>query len=191
MKPGEITEILERVADGDAKAYDELLPKVYEELRVVAVHYMRLERANHSLQPTELVHEAFLRLAGQTEVQWKSRTHFYAIAAQAMRRVLVDHARAKRRQKRGGGIPNIPLEDSITIAGEPPVDLLALDEALSQFAEEDGRRARVVELLYFGGLNAKEAGHVLGVSARTVERDWTYARTWLFEKLGDGERSGS
>lgn len=191
MDPGEITEILGRVAEGDARAYDELLPKVYDELRAVAVHYLRAERANHSLQPTELVHEAFLKLAGQTEVEWKSRTHFYAIAAQAMRRVLVDHARARRRQKRGGGVPTLPLEESISIAGEPPIDLLALEEALTQLGEEDGRKARVVELLYFGGLTVEEAAQVLGVSARTVERDWTYSRTWLFGKLGDSRPTSS
>jgi RNA polymerase sigma factor (TIGR02999 family) len=187
--PGEITEILGRVANGDSRAYDQLLPKVYDQLRALAAHYMQAERQGHSLQPTELVHEAFLKLAGQTEVEWQSRTHFYAIAAQAMRRVLVDHARARLRQKRGGGMPNVSLEETISIAGEPPLDLLALDEALSQLAEEDPRKVRVVELLYFGGLTAEEAGQVLGLSARTIERDWAYSRTWIFAKLGKAERT--
>jgi RNA polymerase sigma-70 factor (ECF subfamily) len=185
---GEITQILGRVAEGDPQAYDELLPKVYAELHHLAAHYLGLERADHSLQPTELVNEAFLRLSGQTEVEWKSRAHFFAIAAQAMRRVLVDHARARQRLKRGGGVRNVPLDDSVNVAGAPPIDVLALEEALTKLEEMDPRKVQVIELLYFGGLTVQQAADVLGVTPRTVERDWRYARTWIFGQLLDGDR---
>ena len=180
---GEITILLDRVASGESAAYEELLPKVYGELRKVAAHYMEAERADHSLQPTELVHEAYMRMVGQTRVRWQSRKHFYAVTAQAMRRVLVDHARARQRQKRGGGVKPDALDSSLQIAGDPPVDLLRLEEALKELEEMDVRKARVVELLYFVGLTAEQAADVLDISSRTVERDWRFSRTWLFGKL--------
>jgi RNA polymerase sigma-70 factor (ECF subfamily) len=160
------------------------MPKVYAELRALARRFMTGERRDHTLQPTELVHEVYLRLVGQTEVEWKSRAHFYAIAAQAMRRTLVDHARARKRMKRGAG--NVPLDDGISIAGQPPIDLLELDEALTELAKADPRKAKVVDFVLFGGLTAEETAAILQVSSRTVWRDWRYARAWLLQRLSHG-----
>ena len=183
--PGEITRILDRVAHGETNAHDDLYPKVYAELRKMAVHYTNTERADHSLQPTELVHEAYLRLVGQHQLEWTSRKHFYAVTAQAMRRVLADHARRRGAKKRGGAVRTERLDDSIRIAGQPPIDLLRLEEALHELESIDARKVRVVELLYFVGLTAEQTADILGISSRTVERDWRYARTWLFAKLGE------
>jgi RNA polymerase sigma factor (TIGR02999 family) len=148
------------------------------------VHYLEAEREDHSLQPTELVHEAWIKLAGQDRVDWKSRKHFYAVTAQVMRRVLVDHARARHRKKRGDGRRPEALDESVQIAGDPPIDLLRFEEALSELELTDPRKVRVVELLYLVGLTAEQAADILGMSSRTVERDWQYARTWLFGRLG-------
>lgn len=163
------------------------LPDVYSELRALADRYMRSERAGHTLQPTALVHEAYLKLSGQDRIRWKGRTHLLGVAAQAMRRILVDHARGRHRQKRGGRNEPLPLDEAIdrpiTLSGDHSIDLLDLDEALAALAQNDPRKAEVVELMYFAGLTAAEAAEVLGVTARTVERDWRYARAWLFDRL--------
>jgi len=180
---GDVTRILGRLSAGDAEAFDQLLPLVYDELRRLAGSYMRQERDGHTLQATALAHEAYLRLRGREQVSWQNRAHFLAVAAQAMRRVLVDHARAKRRKKRGGDLEQTTLHQIAAPAGGPELHLLALDAALTKLAETDPRKCRVVELLYFGGLTAAEAGEVLGVTSRTVERDWQFARAWLLREI--------
>ena len=186
MEPrGDITEVLHRLSGGDREAFNELLPLIYDELRCVAKDYMRRERKGHTLQTTALVHEAYLRLLGQSQVKWKGKAHFLAVAAQAMRRILVDYARARHRKKRGGELQRVALErdDGRVVGEEQDFDLLALDEVLTTFAEEEPRRARVVELLYFGGLTPQETAEVLEVSRKTVDRDWRFARAWLARQL--------
>lgn len=190
---GEVSRLVQRVRDGDAGAADALFPLLYAELRGLARMRMRAEGAGHTLQPTALTHEAYLRLARDPDGAWADRAHFLASAAVAMRRILIEHARARRRVKRGGGRAPVAFSAIPEIAdvrgGADPVDVLALDRALQSLAIADDRKARVVELLYFGGLSAEEAAVVLGLSARTVERDWQYARLWLLRAMtGDGER---
>lgn len=177
------TEILSRVTAGDPTAYDELLPIVYEELRNLARWYMRDERRGHTLQPTALLHEAYLRLVGQTKVKWQNRAHFIAVAAQAMRRVLVDHARARKRMKRGGNLEEVSLDQLVVLPRMPKADLVAMDLALEKLSEIDARKAQVVELLFFAGLTVAEAAKIVGVSRRTVTRDWQYARVWLHREM--------
>jgi RNA polymerase sigma factor (TIGR02999 family) len=179
----QISRLLSRISGGDRDAFQQLMPKVYAELRAVADRHMQGENRNHSLQPTELVHEAYLRLLGTTQIQWQDRSHFMAMASTAMRRALVDHARAKNRKKRGEGAQPVSLTESVLIEGKPNIELLDLEDALEELAEVDDRKVRVVELLYFGGLTAREAAEVLEVTPRTVERDWRFARAWLFERL--------
>jgi RNA polymerase sigma factor (TIGR02999 family) len=164
------------------QAIDGLAPLVYEQLRSLAEACLRRERPGHTLQPTALVHEAYLKLAGQRTAGWTSRAQFLGVAAQAMRRILVDHARARGRDKRNGG-PRIPLEDAAALAEERAIDLVALDESLDVLATMDPQKARLVELRFFAGLTAPEAAEVLGVSLRTVERDWTMARAWLRARI--------
>lgn len=187
--PGHATQIFARLLDGDRSAFDELLPLVYEELRVLGQRYLRQERAGHTLQATALAHEAYLRLVGQGTLALHDRAHFFAVAARAMRQILVEHARARGRRKRGGGWNRVRL-DSIELPGdEPSLDVLALDLALQRLAARDPRKAQVVELLYFGGLTAAEAAEVLGVTSRTVERDWRIARLHLLRELVGPESS--
>ncbi len=176
---GDITQVLQQVDGGDRAAFDQLLSLVYEELRVVAARAMQNERADHTLQPTALVNELYVKLLGQSHLRWESRAHFFGAAARAMRQILVDHARTVRRKKRGGEWRREPLDTGVGIAGRPTLDLIALDEALAEFAECDSHRARTVELRYFGGLSSEEAAKVLGVTARTVDRDCRYAEAWL------------
>lgn len=163
----------------------ELFPLVYDELKRVARRYLSRERAGHTLQPTALVHEAWMRLQGH-EASWQGRTHVVAAGAQAMRHLLVDHGRGRRRAKRGGGVASVTLHEWLDAADQRPVsieDVLALDEALRKLAEVDARQARVVELRFFGGLSVPEVAEALGVSARTVEGEWTHARAWLRRAL--------
>jgi RNA polymerase sigma factor (TIGR02999 family) len=181
--PGPATQIFGRLLAGDRSALDELLPLVYEELRALVQQYMRQERPGHTLQATALAHEAYLRLVGNERLELQDRAHFFAIAARAMRQILIEHARARGRKKRGADAARIRI-DSIELAGdEPSFDVLALDLALRKLATNEPRKAQVVELLYFGGLTATEAGSVLGVTSRTIERDWRVARLWLLREI--------
>lgn len=180
-----VTRLLRNWSQGDKDAASELFPLVYEELRRLAQRYMRNERPGHTLQPTALIHEAYLQLVDQTRVQWQNRSQFFAVAAQLMRRILVDHARSHGSQKRGGDTSILQLEENATFAPEREQGLLALDGALQKLAAIDPRKARVVELRYFGGLDAHEIAQLLGISAITVTRDWKMAKAWLRQELGD------
>lgn len=177
------TELLLAVARGGRSAANALLPLVYDELRGLAEHYMRRERPGHTLQPTALVNEAYLRLIDQSRVDWKSRAHFFGVAAEMIRRILVDHARKRAAIKRGGGAAKATSSEALADVGSDRVDLLALDEALEKLRELDERRSQVVELRFFGGLSVEETAHVLGVSPRTVKGDWHLARAWLRNHL--------
>jgi RNA polymerase sigma factor (TIGR02999 family) len=181
-----VTHLLEAARQGDARAFDRLLPMLYDELRGIAARHMRGERADHTLEPTALVHEAFLRLVGGEPASFEDRTHFLRAASQSMRRVLVDHARARNAAKRSSAL-RVTLDEAI--AGDDSeddriVDLLVLDEALQRLAAADPRCAQVVEMRVFGGLEVTEVAHALGVSAPTVKRDWQFARAWLAKELG-------
>jgi len=179
-----ITQMLREWGDGRREALDELLPHVYAELRRQAARCLRHERPNHSLQTTALVHEAYLKLVDQRNVEWQSRSHFFAIAAQAMRRILVDYARTRNRDKRGGPNENLPLEEAfLAKADETNVDLIALDEALSRLAEFDPQQERIVELRYFCGLSLEETAETLDISRATASRDWEVAKAWLYREM--------
>ena len=178
-----ITQLLVAWSGGRREALDDLLPLVYDELRRLASRYLRHESPDHTLQPTALVHEAYLRLVDQRRVRWRNRAHFYGIAAQIMRRILVDHARAQRAEKRGAGWERVPLIEDEMPAGAGDVDVLALDEALARLAVFDPQQERIVELRYFGGLTIDEVAEVVGVSAATVVREWTIAKAWLRAEL--------
>lgn len=189
-KAHHVTLLIDALSQGDERALEALLPMIYDELRAIAEQHLRSERADHTLQPTALVHEAYLKLVDQRSVKWQNRAHFYAVAAMAMRRILVNHAKSRKRLKRGGGRGRVPLDDVIDAASGPTtgidaheVDLEALDEALLKLAEFDDRKARVVELRYFGGLGVEEAAEVLGIAPATVKRDWNLARAWLRREL--------
>jgi len=184
LKTHEITQMLREWSDGKREALDELMPLVYDELHRQAARYLRRESQGHTLQTTALIHEAYLKLVDQREVQWQNRAHFFAIAAQAMRRILVGYARTKQREKRCGGDAKLPLGEAISVAvDEKAVDLIALDEALTKFAAIDFQQARVVELRYFSGLSLEETAEVLHISRATVARDWNVARAWLHREL--------
>jgi RNA polymerase sigma factor (TIGR02999 family) len=190
MPPGDVTELLSQYRGGKREALDLLVPLVYDELRRIAARYMRAEAASHTLQPTALVNEAYMRLVDQREVEWQSRAHFFGVAAQLMRRLLVDHARGRNRQKRGGGLVVVPLEEQDVAAPDDGLDLVALDDALERLAELSPQQARVVELRYFAGLSIEETAEVLGVSTMTVKRGWAMARAWLHREItGDQSRS--
>lgn len=178
----DVTALLTAWKSGDEAALDRLIPLVYAELRRIARRYLAHERPDHTLQPTALVHEAFLRLTDQRKASWRNRAQFFGIAAQVMRRILVDHARRAHALKRGGGMPALPLEQAPgTTASQIPV--LALDAALARLAAMDPRQARIVELRFFTGLTFEEAAHVLGSSATTVRREWASAKAWLYREL--------
>ena len=182
--PHHVTELLREWTNGRAAAMDELLPYVYDELRRRAARYLQHERVNHTLQPTALVHEAYLKLVDQKAVAWKDRGHFFAIAAQAMRRILVDHAKHKNRAKRGGDLPDIQLDSSIENAiVESSIDLEALDEALSRLAIVDPDQERLVELRFFAGLSLEEAAAAMDISRATAAREWQVAKSWLHREL--------
>jgi RNA polymerase sigma factor (TIGR02999 family) len=183
-KSKEITRMLQKWSGGDRDALDALLPLVYTELHRQASSYLRRERRNHTLQTTALIHEAYLKLINQREVNWQNRAHFFGIAAQAMRRILVDYARERHREKRGGIGENLPLEEAALIVSEErSVDLVALDEALTRLAEFDERQARIVELRYFSGLSIEETAEVLHISPSTVKSDWNVAKAWLRHEI--------
>jgi RNA polymerase sigma-70 factor, ECF subfamily len=179
---GEVTQLLKAMTSGDPTAADRLLPLVYSELHRLAASYMRRERQDHTLQPTALINEAYLRLAGDG-VDWRNREHFIGVAANVMRRVLVDHARAHNAEMRGGGLRRVELEESVAISVERAEEILSLDEALVRLTEVNPRQAKVVELRYFGGLSIEQIAAVLAIAPRSVKRDWALARIWLFKAL--------
>jgi RNA polymerase sigma-70 factor, ECF subfamily len=175
----QVTELLADWSRGDIQAREALIPLVYDELRRLANSYLRQERSDHTLQPTALVHEAYLRLIAQREMQWKDKGHFFAITAQLMRRILVDHARGHLAEKRGSGATKVPLDDAFVMTREVPGKMLALDESLGRLAQVDRRQAQIVELRVFAGLSVEEAAEFLGISLATVKRDWRMAKAWL------------
>jgi RNA polymerase sigma factor (TIGR02999 family) len=185
-----VTQLLSAISDGDSRASADLLPLIYDELRKLAQSYMAKEAPGRTMQPTALVHEAYLRLVGQNDVQWNSRGHFFGAAAQAMRRILVDQARSRHRLKRGGGAARVELDDRIASEDPPGTDLVALDEALDQLEKFDRRKWQVVMLQYFAGLNHEETASALGVSSSTVRNDWTFAKAWLLRQLDANAREG-
>jgi RNA polymerase sigma factor (TIGR02999 family) len=191
LAPGELTVLLSEWRAGDQAAFDRLLPIVYEELRRLASSYMRAERAGHLLQTTALVHEAYLRLVDHPEVSYETRNHFFAVAAQVMRHVLVDYARARCRAKRGGGTAPVPLEEVAVISNERAEEVLAVDAALEGLMAFDLRKGRIFELRHFGGLSVDEAAEVLQVSPATVARDWRMAKAWLRHAIAaESQRAG-
>ena len=185
----QVTELLKQWTDGRQDALDRLIPRIYSELRKLASSYLRRERADHSLQPTALVHEAFLKLVDQHAVQWQNRAHFFGIAAQAMRRILVDHARAHAAEKRGSGERPVAIDDNLPGGAVVDINVIALDEALCKLAALDLQQSRIVELRYFGGLTMRETAEALRISPATVGRDWTVAKAWLYAELKAGDRT--
>ena len=184
--PGAVTQWLLDWGDHDKQALDQMLPVVYEELHRLAARYLSYESAGHTLQPTALVNEAYLRLVDQRRVDWRNRAQFLGVAASMMRRILVNHARDRAALKRGGKAEPVSLSLLESRTGQPDIDLIALEDALGRLAVEDDRKSRVVELKFFGGLTTAEIAEVLQVSAATVERDWTFARAWLFDAIVGG-----
>jgi RNA polymerase sigma factor (TIGR02999 family) len=181
----QITELLAEWREGNQSALDELYPLVYDELHRLARRYMSRERKGHTLQTTALINEAYVRMVDQKNVNWANRSHFFAISAQIMRRILIDHARRHAYAKRGGGAQQVSLEEVAALVPEQGRELMRLDEALKSLAERDPRRCQVVELRYFGGLNNEEIAGVLQVSENTVTRDWNMARAWLYQQLSE------
>ena len=185
----DVTGILRRASRGSDSAVKRLMPLVYDELRALAESYLQHERADHTLQATALVHEAYVRLIKQDGIDWQNRAHFFGVAAQMIRRVLVDHARHHDRVKRGGGRQRVRIEEGIALLPQSDLDLLALDEAMDKLADFHERAARIVELRFFGGLSREEVAEVLGISLRTVGDDWRLALAWLRRELGDDTRA--
>jgi len=184
----DVTKLLLKSCEGDPTAMDRLLPLVYEELHEIAARKMRGERSDHTLQPTALVNEAFMRMVDQSRVQWQGRAHFCAVAANMMRRILVDHARKRAAHKRGAGAAKISLEDAHGLSsGQDPVDLVALDDLMEELARLNERHARVVELRFFTGLDVNETARAVGVSPATVKNDWRAARAWLAARLSSSD----
>lgn len=182
-QPGEVTELLVQLRHGNREAEAKLVPLIYVELRRMAANYLHGERPDHTLQPTALVHEAYLRLINIKEVDWKCRSHFMATAATVMRRILVDHARAQRSRKRKAFQEAVSLDELLVVSPGKSDQLIALDDALDRLAKLDPRRSKIVELRFFGGLTEEETGALLGITARTVKRDWRVARAWLYNEV--------
>lgn len=182
-----ITQALADLRSGDQHAASRLMPLVYEELRRLAGQYLSAENPGHTLQPTALVHEAYLSLVKEPESDWQNRVHFFAVAAQAMRRILVDHARSRRALKRGGDRRKLPLDEARSIALEPEEYLLAMDEALRKLSTQDPQQSRIIELRFFAGLTLEETASLLGISVKTVQRDWIMARGWLHREVTKGD----
>lgn len=190
--PHDVTQLLVNWSQGDQAALNDLMPLVYQELRRLAAGYLRRERSDHTLQSTALVHEAFLRLIDQNRIQWQNRAHFFGVAAQMIRRILVDHARTQNRVKRGAGAPKLSLDEAIALPNSgSDVDLVSLDDALSRLAALDPQQSRIVELRFFAGLSIDETAEVVGVSPATVKREWTMAKAWLYQNLGGMPRCDS
>jgi RNA polymerase sigma factor (TIGR02999 family) len=179
----QVTQLLAKWSQGSLEAREALMPLVYNELRQLAASHLRRERSDHTLQATALVHEAYLRLVEQDHVNWQNRHHFFGAAANLMRRVLVDHARAHVAEKRGSGLPKVALTEAIVMSQEQPAELLALDESLTRLAALDPQQGRVVELRVFAGLTVEETAEILGVSTATVKRDWAVAKAWLLHEI--------
>lgn len=182
----EVTQLLRAWSNGDTGALERLAPLVHKELHRLARRYMATERPGHTLQVTELVNEAYLRLIGASQMRWQNRAHFFAVAAQLMRQILVDFARSRRSQKRGGEVVQVPLDEALVVSKEKEPDLVALDDALNGLAAIDPRRSRLVELRFFGGLSVEETAEVLKTSPRTVLREWSLAQAWLHRELSKG-----
>jgi RNA polymerase sigma factor (TIGR02999 family) len=181
----DVTKLLEAWSEGDGGALEELMPLVYDELRRMAKRYMSSQPSGHTLQTTALIHEAYLKLADQKEKHWQNRAHFFAVAARAMRHILVDHARTRQAEKRGGATEFVSLEDVAVISNERAAEVVALDDALENLFALEERKGRVVELRYFGGLSVEETAEVLKISPETVTRDWRFAKTWLLRELSN------
>jgi RNA polymerase sigma factor (TIGR02999 family) len=191
MKPTgseQVTQLLIEWSEGNKAAIDKLLPLIYDELRRLARYYMRRERAGHTLQTSALVNEAYLRLIDQKSVRWQNRAHFFAIASQLMRRILLDHARRRHKSKRGGDAQKIPLDEAAVVSGERAAELIALDDALTSLDAIDQRKSKIVELRFFGGLNIEETAEVLEISPATVQREWSMAKAWLYREISEGAR---
>ena len=188
----DITQMLKAWSEGDRSAADQFMPLIYDQLRRQAHRYLNRERANHTLQTTALVHEAYLRLIEQRDVSWQNRAHFFGLAAQMMRRILVNYAVSRQREKRGGPAETIQLDDTIQVgATEKSVDLIGLDEALNRLEKLDARQARVIELRYFGGMSIEETAEVMAISPATVKREWNMARAWLRSELEPASPDGT
>ena len=183
QRPENVTELLVDWGNGDKEALDRILPIVYDELRKQAARYLRRERAGHTLQTTALIHEAYIRLVDQRNVRWQNRAHFFGISAQLMRRILVDHARTKRRAKRGGSDIKVALDEGDLIATGPDVDVIAVDQALERLSKIDEQQSKIVELRFFSGLTVEETAEVLKISPATVKRDWSMAKAWLHREI--------
>lgn len=183
--PENITQLLNEWSDGDERALDRLTPLVYEELRQQAARYLRRERPGHTMQTTALINEAYLRLIDAKEVRWQGRAHFFAIAANLMRRILVDHARQRNAAKRGGSPLRVTIDRIVATAKQSNIEVLAIDEALTKLAAIDRQQAQIVELRFFSGLSVEETAAALGISPRTVKRDWSVARAWLRREIGE------
>ncbi len=186
----EVDQVLKALRGGDPRAADDLLPHFYDELHKMAAACLRRERANHTLQPTALVHEAYLRLVGEKAMRWEDRAHFLAWAARVMRQVLVSHARKRKAEKRGGGRGKIPLDEVTILYEQRTLGLQDLNEALEKLASLDERKARIVEMRFFGDLTVPEVAEVLGLSQTTIEREWRFARAWLHRAISGGETDG-
>jgi RNA polymerase sigma factor (TIGR02999 family) len=181
--PDDVTQLLENWSNGDREALERLMPLVYDELHRLAQRYLRRERSDHTLQSTALVHEAYLKMVDQKNVRWQNRAHFFGVAAQSIRHILVDHARSHLAAKRGAGAAKLSLDEAIGVPEKKEVDLLALDQALEGLAALDPQQGRIVELRFFGGLSIEETSEVLHISTATVKRDWVMAKAWLYQNL--------
>ena len=187
----DVTGLLQAWGRGDEEALQKLIPLVYDQLRAAARRHMARERPGHTLQTTALIHETYLRLVDVQEIKWQNRAHFLAICAQLMRRILIDFARSRGYQKRGGAAPHVNFDEAVLVTAQPDFNLVALDDALNQLAVVDVRKSKVVELRFFGGLGVKETAEVMKVSADTVMRDWKLAKVWLLRELRGGARRGA
>jgi len=187
----ETTQLLVDWTGGNKAALDQLMPLVYKELRRLARHYLRKERHNHTLQSAALVNEAYVRLVDYSNLRWQDRAQFFGLAAQLMRRILIDHARKHHYAKRGGGAHKVPLDGAAVLSDERASDLVALDDALTSLAEMDPRKSQVVELRFFGGLNIEETAEVLNISSMTVQREWRWAKAYLHQEIGKGSSDGT
>jgi RNA polymerase sigma factor (TIGR02999 family) len=183
--PEDVTQLLESWSGGDRQALQKLMPLVYDELHRLAQRYLRNERSDHTLQSTALVHEAYLRMVDQKNVRWQNRAHFFGVAAQSIRHILVDHARGHKAAKRGAGAAKLSLDEAIGVPDKGEIDLLALDETLERLATLDPQQAQIVELRFFGGLSIEETAEALRISPATVKRDWVMAKAWLYQNLSN------